>query len=239
MFERKREQLLGSMETAHAAYYEAQVFGGPSLHFHLRALRFAMDTDCDRFAEYVYALLTAWGMHRMGRGGSTMVDFENFHDSLRPLWPIIKAMQEASPEGIDEEGWRNLERIFRSLQCMKTETRLVGNSKVMAHALPNLVPPIDREYTLRFLYGSTNITNGVDGEWMRLQSILQDFFYPTLESQLFKERSKKWMESANEYKWDTSPLKIVDNVVIGFVKHGKTTRKPPVLARQGDIHDDN
>src|ERR1019366_36884 len=186
MVEREREQLLDSLDVAHAAYHAVQVFGGPSLYFHGRALAMAKDADCDKFAESVYALLTAWGMHRMGRGGSKMVDYGEFYDSLKSLWQMIKALQQAVPEELGVDGWRDLELVFRGIRCMKTKTSLVGNSKVMAHALPNLVPPIDREYTLRFLYGSTNITNGLDREWKMMQSILRDFFYPVLGSEAFK-----------------------------------------------------
>jgi hypothetical protein len=90
MFERERKHLLDSLDVAHAAYDRAQVFGGPSLYFHVRALDLRKEPDCDRFAEAVYALLTAWGMHRMGRGGSKMRDFGEFKGSLNSLWPKIK-----------------------------------------------------------------------------------------------------------------------------------------------------
>jgi hypothetical protein len=123
---------------------------------------------------------------------------------------------------------------------MKTKTHLVGNSKVMAHALPNLVPPIDREYTLRFLYGSTNITNGLDREWKMMQSILRDFFYPLLGSELFKARTEKWLGDANTYKWNTSRLKIVDNLIIGLMKHQQQERLPSKPAQEReDAHDDD
>jgi hypothetical protein len=123
---------------------------------------------------------------------------------------------------------------------MASKTFLVGNSKVMAHALPNLVPPIDREYTLRFLYGSTNITNGLDQEWVRLQSIVRDFFYPVLGSNLFKERAENWLADANKSEWYSSPLKIVDNLIIGLAKHERPEESRSNRARRSeDSHDDD
>ncbi len=218
MFETHRERLLQSLEVAHVAYYRAGTFGGPSLHFHLRALEAGKDADFGRFAESAYAVLAAWGMHRMGRGGSKMCEFEDFKASLKPLWPAVLRLQQATPENLDEAGWREMSEVFRGIHCMATGTSLVGNSKVMAHALPNLVAPVDRQYTLRFLFGSTNIANHLEREWEKLQMILRDFFYPILRAEPFKQKAREWQERRTEFRWDTSPLKIADNLVIGLLK---------------------
>jgi hypothetical protein len=218
MFETHRERLLQSLDAAHAAYYRAGTFGGPSLYFHLRALEAGRDGDFARFAEAVYALLATWGMHRMGRGGSKMREFKDFEDSLNALWPVVLRLQQATPEGLSHSGWRELGEVFRGIRCMATGTSLVGNSKVMAHALPNLVAPVDREYTLRFLFGTTNIFNDLEREWEKLEVILRDFFYSVVRAEPFKRKAREWQESRAEFRWDTSPLKIVDNLVIGLLK---------------------
>lgn len=218
MFETKRERLLQSLDVAHAAYYQAETFGGPSLYFHVRTLEAAKDADFGRFVESAYALLTAWGMHRMGRGGPKMREFEVFKSSLKPLWPVVLRLQQAMPENLDETDWREIREVFCGIRCMSTATSLVGNSKVMAHALPNLVAPVDREYTLWFLFRNTSITNHLEREWEKLQMILRDFFYPILRAEPFKLKAREWQERRAEFSWDTSPLKIVDNLVIGLLK---------------------
>ncbi len=88
----------------------------------------------------------------------------------------------------------------------------------MEHALPNLVPPVDRHYTLQFLFGNKNSNNQIEREWERLQKILIEFFYPVLATKPFKLKRIEWRKSHVNYKWDTSPLKIVDNLVIGLSK---------------------
>jgi hypothetical protein len=218
MFETHRERLLQSLDVAHAAYYRAGTFTGPSLYFHRRALEAGKEGDVRRFAEIAYALLAAWGMHRMGRGGSKMREFEDFEASLKPLWPAVLRLQQAAPENLGESGWRELSEVFCGIRCMATGTSLVGNSKVMAHALPNLVAPVDREYTLRFLFGSTNIANDLAREWEKLRAILRDFFHPVVRAESFTPKAKEWQERQAEFRWDTSPLKIVDNLVIGLLK---------------------
>lgn len=197
---------------------EESIGGGPSLYFHLRTLEAGKNGDLEQFAESAYALLTAWGMHRMGRGGSKMREFEDFKASLKPLWPTVLRLQQATPESLGEAGWREMREVFRGIRCMATGTSLVGNSKVMAHALPDLVAPVDREYTLRFLFGNTNIANDLEREWEKLQMILRDFFYPVVRAKPFTLKASEWRERAAEFRWETSPLKIADNLVIGLRK---------------------
>lgn len=67
MFETQRNQLLATMDSAHDAYYRAEVLSGPSLHFHLRSLEAAHARDFDHFAEYVYAALASGGCTEWGQ----------------------------------------------------------------------------------------------------------------------------------------------------------------------------
>lgn len=218
MFEDQRNRLLTSLDAAHDAYYQAEIFGGPSLHFHLRSLEAARAQDFERFAEYVYAVLASWGMHRMGPGGSKMRGFEEFRASLQVVWPAALRLQERAPGDLNEADWAVLKTVFCKIRCMASGTSLVGNSKVMAHLFPHLIPPVDREYTLKFLFRNGQITNGVDIEWKKLVQILEGFFYPVTQSSLFQSKAEIWLAHNGPFKWDTSPMKIIDNLVIGLSK---------------------
>ena len=218
-FTSQRDLLIRRHEAAHTAYYRSEVFGGPSLYFHKRALNSA-GVSLDAFAESAYAVLASWGMHRMGPGGSKMCEFAEFKASLAPLWPTITALRSAAPESLGPGDWRDLSRVFVGLRCMASRTALVGNSKVMSHALPRLIPPVDREYTLKFLFGTGRIVNDLEREWQMLQTILRGFFYPVLASQLLRAKFDEWMRESEVFRWDTSPLKIVDNLIIGLAKLG-------------------
>jgi hypothetical protein len=223
------ERLQQNLESAHAAYYRADTFGGPSLYFHQKALDAACHPDVDRFAECVYATLASWGMHRMGQGGSKMCDFSAFHASLKATWPLVVALRSKRPAELNAEDWANLEALFTGIKCMRTATSLVGNSKVLAHALPNLVPPVDREYTLKFLYGRGDIKNDLAIEWSRLQEILHGFFYPVLLSEPFQQAIRGWVQQRDSFAWDTSELKVIDNLVIGLMKINRSTNRGPAI----------
>jgi hypothetical protein len=188
------------------------------VYFHLRSLQAAREQDFERFAEYVYATLASWGMHRMGPGGSKMGDFEEFRSSLRDIWPAAMLLQPRTPGSLTECDWATLKAIFCGIRCMASGTSLVGNSKVMAPLLPNLIPPVDRAYTLTFLFKRDRIKNGKELEWNTLVQILQGFFCPVVRSPLFQQKAQGWLAQSSRSNWDTSDLKIVDNLVIGLSK---------------------
>jgi hypothetical protein len=213
-----RHRLLARLDDAHAEYYRKEAFGGLSLHFHLRALESGSRRDFDSFAEHVYGVLASWGMHRMGPGGSKMRDFAPFSESLASVWPTIVHLQGVTPEAMDADEWSALKDVFVRLKCMASGTSLVGNSKVLADALPALVPPVDREYTLKMLFGHGNIKNDIESEWRVLELVLREFFYPIVCSESFKASSRGWAEQPDRFRWDTSPLKVADNVVIGLAR---------------------
>ncbi len=232
MFESQRTELLENLDAAHAAYYEAAVFGGPSLHFHLRALVAAEARDLVSFSEAAYAMLASWGMHRMGRGGSKMREFDEFATSLKAVWPLVMKLRERHPHELAKHDWDDLAILFFGIKAMATGTSLVGNSKVIAHALPKLVAPVDREYTLTFLFGNGQIRNEKEAEWNKLRQILEHFFYPVSASAAFAGKAETWMKQSAGFKWDTSPLKVVDNLIIGLQKRRPAEPGAAVVRRQ-------
>lgn len=142
----------------------ADGFGGPSLYFHQKALEYQkIDFLGNRHIEYIYATLVAWGMHRMGNRGAKMPDYSFFKSSLlenksdfenlRPL--SIEQIKEGRIESIIEK----LTYLCFSIKATTSSTRLVSGSKTLAHILPNLVCPIDREYTCRFFKFYLNSNN--------------------------------------------------------------------------------
>jgi len=225
MFDNQKSRVLGTLDAAHATYYKNETFGGPSLYFHLQSLKAAREQQFDQFAEYTYAMLSSWGMHRMGSGGSKMREFGDFHSSLNAVWPLAIQLQGKTPGELTESDWEGLKNLFCGIRCMATATSLVGNSKVLAHLLPDLVAPVDREYTLTFLFGNKQITNDLQGEWLKLKQILQGFFHPVAQDPLFRAKAHEWLTHSNRFKWDTSQLKILDNLVIGVESLSRAEKK--------------
>lgn len=209
----KVQNLLQNADRYYAAYHRADIFVGPSLYFHRRALATRHAPASIQHLEYVYATLSSWGMHRMGPGGSKMRAFDEFRASVEPLEEKIIKAQGFAPLTMNEDSWSTLEEIFFALRIMASGTSLVGHSKVMHHMLPNIVPPIDREYTLRYLYGNTMIANDLRKEWQTMREIILGFFIPVAANPIFAAKARDWITDENA--WDTSVMKLIDNLLIG------------------------
>jgi hypothetical protein len=154
----------------------------------------------------------------MGKGGSKMQSFDIFRRSIESFQARLAEAQRFDFREMSYQKWALLKEIFQGLNVMASGTSLVGNSKVMHHMLPNIVPPIDREYTLWYLLGNTNIKNDLDYEWQLMKEIISNFFIPVASDRAFELMALKWIARKDEFPWDTSVLKIVDNLVIGSKK---------------------
>ena len=130
-------------------------FGGPSLYFHQKALE-CQQTEFlgDRHLEYVYATLVAWGMHRMGNGGAKMPDYLVFKSSILKHQNDYKDLYSLSIEKINADKIDSiiddLTELCFSINATTSNSYLVSGSKTLAHILPHLVCPMDREYTCKF-----------------------------------------------------------------------------------------
>jgi hypothetical protein len=211
-------KVLANIPKYHQQYYAVKTFGGPSLHFHRRALGLCGHVSASDQAELIYAVLASWGMHRMGKGGSKMVPFDVFEKTVLTVRPRLAKGRKINPATMRESDWVLLEEVFRAIKVMDSKTTIVGNSKVMAHLLPNAIAPIDREYTLKFLFGNGSITNDLNKEWLLLRKIHEEFFYPIVNDPSFSKTAGQWIADQPKWPWDTSPLKVADNLVIGAMK---------------------
>jgi hypothetical protein len=146
----------------------ARRFPGPSLYFHQRAIERRKEhqsvtslLDDRLFLEYVYAVLPAWGMHRMGPQTAKVGDFAQITTALRQtapalqqLWPLrITTLSGKESREAAALAWDVIARI----KVSTSRTQIVAGSKFLHHVLPDLVPPIDRRYTFRFFTGQQQV----------------------------------------------------------------------------------
>ncbi len=218
IYQSKVLDILNNLETYHEAFYKSETFGGPSLYFHRRTLEMANSANFELYLEFIYATLASWGMHRMGKGGSKMQGFDVFKESILRIREQIEEAKRIDYQKMTDSNWKCLEKIFRGINVMASGTKIVGNSKVMAHLIPNIIPPIDREYTLRYLKGNPNIRNDLDYEWKLMREILSEFFIPVASNHRFLNKAQEWISDQQKYPWDTSVFKVIDNLVIGACK---------------------
>lgn len=201
--------------------FEANVgFGGPSVYFHRRTLEVlrshgspARAVQEESFLEYLYAMLCSWGMHRLGRGGPKLVEFDVFRNSLISVAEDVADLSGLRIEDITEERLQHVtDRVWRMMERLRVgvgETKIVVNSKTLHHLVPELVPPIDRTYTLMFLYDSMQPTGGDE-------SLFREIYPSFWEIATRRKETILTAVSASRTPMDTSVTKVIDNAIIGF-----------------------
>ena len=212
----KIADIIAGAERYHKRFKDMPTFGGPSLHFHHRALE---PGPLENRVEPIYAVLASWGMQRMGRGGPKMADFVAFRHAILSSRTELERLSAVTFESVGRDQTDLLVDLAAGLRVMKTGTWLVANSKVLAHLLPNLVAPIDREYTLRYLTGGRGSYVAADDEEELFRTITTQFYWPIARDPNFKATARHWV-SEDLSSWDTSLLKIIDNLVIGARNDG-------------------
>jgi len=212
------EELCNNFESYLVEFDRINPFTGPCIYFHLKTLERlrskgiseALEDTC--FFEYLYATLASWGMHHMGPKGSKLVEFIDFMKTLQSQKEKILDLQELKLTCLDEEeSQKVMNKIWNLLSNLKvssTETQLTAGSKALHHLLPDLMPPIDGEHTLTFVYG----------------------YKPTYasEEQKFKRTFPLFWKIGNRKKsailqwigkgFHTSETKVIDNAIVGYIK---------------------
>jgi hypothetical protein len=210
-------------------------FGGPSIYFHDRTLERLRSFDSpsralldDGFIESLYAVLAAWGMHRMGSRGARMEEFQVFKESLLTQLPRISDLEQHLKQiggdqhielsqvpkcelsMLTEELWS----IISGLKLGKSdETKIVLGSKAVHHLFPEVLPPIDRRYTIRFFLGRENLA--AESEPDAFREILPRFHQIAVACASIIESLMR--EGLPEERYmRTSFTKMIDNAIVGF-----------------------
>ena len=197
-------------------------FNGPSAYFYQQVINRIRTTkdysilfNDTNFIEYIYATLTAWGMHRMDKN-TRMAEFQDFRNSIvRNKDKFIGLSKKKIRDTNLEELKEDILNVFSSLKIMSRDKapKFVANSKVMHFLLPDLIPPMDKGHIYYFFYGKINqkgkkylpqIKDEVETFWQ----ILLKFQEIANKLDLKEENLKN--------KWDTSIPKLIDNAIIGF-----------------------
>jgi hypothetical protein len=214
------ESLIKDFSRCVRRFDPSRQFGGPSVYFHLMTIealsRHPTAVDAlgdDAFFDYLYATLASWGLHRMGPGNTKLDDIAELKASFRAQASSIERVQEFQIERLDPSSVAEVARkaweIMASLRVGIGQTLLVANSKALHHLLPGLIPPIDRNYTLRFFVGRPYIYRGRDADYFQV-------LYP-----LFREIAVRCSTDIHRFiatpfeGMNTSVTKVIDNAILG------------------------
>jgi len=100
--------------------------------------------------------------------------------------------------------------IIGRLRASTSASRLVSGSKTLHHVLPDLMPPIDREYTFKLFTGQAMLSGGE-------RQALADW-WPYL-CEIGRCCSSEIQAAAGRpERMATSVSKVIDNAIIGFMR---------------------
>ena len=210
-------------------------FGGPSIYFHVQAIKEQENNFLShRHIEMIYATLASWGMHQMGDTNAKMVEFDIFKESLLAKREELKSFMTLRMDSCTAQEYAkhlsNLKSIYYGLKVSISEATIVAHSKTLAHILPNLVPPIDRQYTIRFFTQDCENFCNDDGKFrpINVPKGIDHFeafkkFACNIKS-LF-DRCDCQMFNIDKASFNTSIPKIMDNLIMAFVKDAPRPNK--------------
>ena len=220
--DRRVKQLITDFSDYPGFFDRVDLFTGPSVHFHLKTVairqkckRATKALENDEFYENLYATLTAWGMHRMGRSATKLADLADIKRSLHQQRRCIQDLETLTLTNLDREFGREvaeqLWQIIAEITVGVGETKIVAGSKALHHVLPSLLPPIDRQYTIQFFYG-----HGKDlaaaGQAVFLEIFPRFAEIASARKALIRRRIGSGMH--------TSESKVVDNAIVGYMRSG-------------------
>jgi hypothetical protein len=144
----------------------------------------------------------------IGSRASTLRPFADFVAALRAEAKEIESLDglAINQPSLDVNAvGTTLARLAQSLEIVDNKARIVPGSKALHHLLPELVVPIDREYTQRFF------------EWAN----------PTFQrfpERCFREAFSAFVAIARQANpaqyvgdgWYTSQTKVIDNAIVGL-----------------------
>lgn len=194
-------------------------FSGPARYFPRKALECCRNKFflSDRHIEMIYATLTAWGMHRLGEKGAEMPDYKCFKCSILRCKSDIEELKSNEIDKLTEieSTIKDLQDLaFNKIRASETNSRLVSSTKVLAHILPDLVPPMDWNYTGNFF--GYKYTDSYDKQSQIFKNVMRTLW------QVYQD--EKVLEKASKYHGISLP-KLFDNAIIQIRRDEEEKKK--------------
>jgi hypothetical protein len=153
--------------------------------------------------------LEAWGL---GRRQSRLLPQAAFDEAIRSARVQIEALDGlmiddlSLPADAGERIWQ----VIESLGVVDNRAKLVAGTKTLHHLLPDLVVPMDREWTGRFFELRQH-------QWQHLPAQRRTFLqaHRDFRDLACQVEPQQYVDGRG---WRTSRTKILDNALIGFCK---------------------
>jgi hypothetical protein len=222
----------GQSDFIAGSYEQFIAFGGPCVYFHSECLAEGNTNFLSkRHIELLYATLTAWGMHRMGdseRTKTKLSEWDRFLESIQRNRDVLERIRHKSMSKMTTDQYSRslyeIKDLYFNLDLTMSDSTLVVNSKALFHLCPEYIPPIDRQYTIRFLLKRPD-------QWLtpkrKFRTIMlpkgkaKQFEWFTRTCTVFKnilDRINSEYIEEEEKRHQVAPPKIIDNAIVHYVR---------------------
>lgn len=165
--------------------------------------------DDEQFVMSLWQTLRAWGI---GNRASKLVSEVEFSTALRSALPGLEALEHFTIDGPDlpTDIGERLWALIESLGIVENQAKIVAGTKALHHLLPDLVVPMDREWTGKFFQFHLP-------EWQdaRSQRRIFTLAYRQFVAVALQVRPQHYVTG---HGWRTCRTKMLDNALIGFCK---------------------
>ena len=213
------------------SYDEFCSFGGPSVYFHKECLRAGTEGFLSRrHVEMLYATLTAWGMHRMGDPKKTKTKLTSwgcFSGSILAVGDSLQKFRAHRMIDMTEPEYKQvilaLKPVYRRLNLSGSNATVVANSKALFHLCPELVPPIDRQYTIRFFTQAPEAWRDRKGKFRTVslpagvEKQFSLFLDICIRMKKLADRIEPRILEAERRQHSVGPPKALDNAIVNYV----------------------
>lgn len=155
--------------------------------------------------------LALWGMNIRG---ARLNDLSEIRASFIELRSSIVDIQDCRLETIDLYyaviTGRKIGVLLENLRVGRQRAKLVANTKALHHLLPDLVPPVDRKYTLKFFFDDSNIVQRYSAQY------LFEEMWPAFHK--IAQEAKHIIQNYLGQGMHTSIPKTIDNAIVGYIK---------------------
>lgn len=163
----------------------------------------------NEFIESLWKTLVSWGM---GARGAKLLPLKEFKKVLLENEGHISKFEGIK---IDDKklatdfASENIWELINNIRVSEAANPIVSGTKTLHHILPELIPPIDREYTRPFF-----------GIWMQhFQNSPKTVFHCIWRNFCLIARKIDLRLYVGRISWNTSITKVIDNAIIGFCKY--------------------
>lgn len=143
----------------------------------------------------------------MAASNEMVMSFRAQASTIAELWDLhISTVRTGDVEALAEKLWS----VLGSLKVSTSATRIVAGSKALHHVLPDLVPPIDRQYTFQFFTGQKAVNSGDERAFLE--------WFPYL-AEIGRRAASDISDAVLRGGFmATGPAKVIDNAIIGFMQ---------------------